>query len=431
VYYWNGNNEIEKELLNFENVKFFKVASAFFSNEGLKILEKVHTKYQLSRKNIIIYLSEEFSTDEPHTLLEKILDIATVKIVTRRKLHAKVFLLVGELDKHKVVFGSANMTKGGFEHNIEFDQIEVVNDISEFNRFFKYIDYKSVEVNADVIAYYESKKEHIEELKKKQHELRKTLAGYFKSEDPFDVDEYYLEKSYFNYQDYEVFFPRNSRLNDSEIRNRRKIVQNKILKLHNGVYSKIKKYGIECHWRPDNVSSLINPSVYNHYNVGWLGVRYGKTKKELDILNKSAEDDVIGFQKHGCIQFCLIPSGFEINLFLSVRNDSFDRADLHQKFLSKRDNIENELHKLKGLGLIWEIDDGDEVKRFEFDNSDVSDFYDFYMKNDKSGCTSYLLLYYAPNDSRIQTFEQISDEILKYTKKLLPLYNLMVFRIKT
>lgn len=428
LYYWNGNVDIEEELVSFPGVKSFEVATAFFSYEGLRIVENVAKAYQLSKKNIRIYLSEEFSTDNPHELLEKIIEIATVKIVTRKKLHAKVFLLNGE-SNHKVIFGSSNMTKGGFKINIEFDQVKETNDISDFDKFFRYIDFKAVEVNDEIIEYYRLNQEKIEKLIRNQVELRKTLSGFLKSDDPFDEEDYDFTDSYFTYEDYETFFPRNSRLNDSEIRMRRKIVQNKILNLHNKVYPNIKAYGIECHWRKDNITSIINPMIYNHHNVGWLGVRYGKTKNELDILNLGAEDEISGFQKHGCIQFCLIPNGFEVNLFLSVRNDSFDRADLHQKFPDKRDAIEAELNKLKGMNLKWVIENDDESYEFDFDQEDIISFYDFYMKYDKPGRSSYLIKIYEPDDEHIQTVDSIAHEIVEYTEKLLPLYNLIVFRI--
>ncbi len=430
MYNWKDTSRLEDELHNVKNVEFLIIATAFISFDGVRIIKDLSNEYNLSPRDIKVYLSEEFSPNEPHKILEQLKVISQVKIVTRKKLHAKVYMLITKSCNHKVVYGSSNLTKGGFENNLEFNRSEVLNDKTELISFFDYIDYKSIEVNEEVIAYYKTHAQEIKDIEKQKKHLRKVFKGLIKGNDPFDVDQYSLENYFFDFNDYETFFSRNAKLNDSEIKARRLKVQNKLIQVHKKVYTEIKKMGIECHWRKDNITSLIHPMVYNHYSVGWLGVRYGKTKKELDFFNQGAEDDYLGFQKHGCIQFCLVPQGFEINLFLSVKNDSIDRADLHQKFPMKRKEIENELEKLRGLNFIWEINNDNETHRFVFDKENINEFYDYYIKYDKEGCTSYLVLYYAPDDKRIKTLDMISKEVIEYVKKLLPLYNLLVFRIK-
>src|SRR5690606_11305495 len=98
---------------------------------------------------------------------------------------------------------------------------------------------------------------------------------------------------------------RNAQSNNTEIRHRRLNVQQKMLAIHQIVFPNIKNLGIAPHKREKNITSTIEPSIYNHYTVGWIGVRYGKLPHEIDILNAGHEkgDDVYGFQKHACLQF--------------------------------------------------------------------------------------------------------------------------------
>ena len=128
----------------------------------------------------------------------------------------------------------------------------------------------------------------------------------------------------------------------------------------------------------------------------------------------------------------MIPSGFEITLFLAVKHDAIDRQYLHDKIRELQPKIEEELSKLKGLNMTWEIYDEENDENFSFDinEEDERKFCDYFKKNDKEGRESFLRMYYEANDIRIKNIDNISKEIIKYMKLLLPLYNSMVYRLK-
>ena len=202
-----------------------------------------------------------------------------------------------------------------------------------------------------------------------------------------------------------------------------------MLSIHKKIYKNIKELGIDCHWRKDNITSLIRPCQYNKGKVDWIGVRYGKQEWEIKTLNKGAIDGELGFQKHACIQYAIAANGFEINLFHSVPHDAVDRDELHRKLMNLEDRkkIENELRKLKGHGICWHIDDA----KFYLDKDDISKFYDFYIYNDSEGKLSSLGKFFEPDDINLKDEESICNLVNEYVSLLIPLYNLVSFRLNS
>ena len=435
MYYWNKKTEnqttLEEELFTFDKVKEIMIGTAFFSRDGLEIIRKLANKYNLKKDRIKIFLSSEFSNNKPHELLKELDSVCTVKIIFDRIFHSKVYLVKG-INNSKLIFGSSNLTNGGFRKNIEFNSIEILenNKLESILKFFDFCEHKAILINDEIIKYYEENSKEIENLCKVQRTLKKKLNGYIKQDDALNEEELDIDKFYFNFLDYETFFIRNQTRDDIEIRERRKSVQDKMLAIHKKIYKMIKKMGIECHWRTENITSLINPCIFNKGMVGWMGIRYGKTKNEVTALNFNAEDSTIGFQKHACLQYCIIPSGFEINLFLAVKHDAIDRAYMHENLKKLQPKIEKEIYKLKGYGMKWEIYDEemDEYFIFDIDNEDEDTFCEYFKKNDKDGRESFLKLFYEADDIRIESIDNICNEIIKYLKILLPLYNTMVYR---
>ena len=438
MYYWSKNaNKINlEELLCMNKVKEIYIGTAFLSSEGLRILNDIINKNSLKKENVHVYISNEFSQDKPHELLAELCKIAKVKIFLNHTFHSKVYLLKGI--KNRVIFGSSNFTEGGFSKNIEFDSIEEVDGekLSEIERFFKYCDFHSTTVTEDIIKYYRDNQKEIEALKQAQKQLRKTLKGYIHQGDAMDPDDYEIDSYYFTFSDYETFFDRNVQRDDMDIRERRKIVQDKMLAIHKNIYPRIQKLNLYCHWNPNHITSLINPCVYNKGKVGWLGIRYGKSKKEVDILNQyldsNEKDEIKGFQKHGCLQFCITPSGFEINLFLAVRHDAIDRAYVQEKIQQLKPKITKEISKLQGYSMTWEIynEETGEHHIFDIDNDNPEKFCDFLKKYDANGCESFLRKFYPADDEVLLDIESISNEVVKYMSILKPLYDVMVWRPK-
>lgn len=436
MFYWKQKTEagttLEAELLSCKSVSKAVIASAFLSREGVRILQQIKDKYSLRKDDITLYLSAQFSADKPYEILEQLSSLCVTKIIFDHSFHAKVYLLMGKPDK--IIYGSSNFTAGGMAGNIEFDYIGLPtpDEINSFTFFFGYCDRIAKEVNAEIIKFYKDNQKKIAELHCTQKKLTTTLTGFTHQDDAFLPDDYDIDEYFFDYGDYETFFFRNRTKSGSDIKVKRERVKGKMLDIHQKIYPKINKLGIAHHKRKDNITSLIIPHPINQNSVGWLGVRYGKTPPEVDVLNmgKDKDDDIYGFQKHGCLQYSIGSEGFEINLFLAVRHDAIDRAYLHENLVKLKKKIESELAKLKGYGMEWVIwnNDIDEPIVFDIDSEDTTTFCDFFKENDTDGRESFLRKYYEPDNDILKTKETISAEIIKVMKILLPLYNAMVWR---
>ena len=416
-----------------------RIASAFLSSEGVSVLEEMKEEYGLKKTDITLYLSAEFSTHKPHELLRRLGDICVAKIIFQRGFHPKVYLINGS--ENKLIYGSSNFTLGGLQSNTEFDYIGVPDkaELAELEAFFEYCDSLSEPVTDDVIRFYEENAAEMAKLNDARNALGDKLHMYHRRGDPFLETDYDLSGYYFTYRDYETFFPRNHSLNGWDIRARRKQVQEKILKIHHEIYPQIKKMGVACHKREDNITSTIIPSEYNHYVVAWNGVRYGKTPEEIDAFNPGGgsrshneKNKMYGFQKHGCLQYAIGAYGFSINLFLAVKHDAWDRAHMHGAIETLRPDIERELGLLAGYGMRWVIHDSDLDREFVFDidSEAPEDFCDYFMENDRDGRESFLVAHYPPDEGLLQDFDSICEEVLDKTELLLPLYNVMVHRPK-
>lgn len=436
MYYWKhkteGGTTLEGELLSCKLVTNIKIASAFLSGAGVEVIRKIKNKYSLKKENITLYLSAQFSTDKPYKILEQLSELCNTKIIFDYNFHPKVYYFNGDPDK--LIYGSSNFTSGGMTNNIEFDFIGTLSneDIKSVILFFNYCDHIAKSVDYEVIKYYKDIKEDIEDLSKVQRKLSVKLTGFFHKDDPFLPEDYNIDDYYFTYEDYESFFIRNRKNVDSSISDKRKRVQSKMLSIHNQIYPNIKQIGIAHHKRKENITSLIVPHPINQYSVGWLGVRYGKTPSEIDIVNmgKDKDDDIYGFQKHGCLQYSISSKGFEINLFLAVKHNAIDRDYLHNHLKEFKPKIEKELINLQGQGMEWIICDSTENKQdiFNIDEKDPKEFYDYFKNHDMDGRESFLRKLYEPDDEILKNKDTICSEILRMMKMLLPLYNTIVWR---
>lgn len=119
-------------------------------------------------------------------------------------------------------------------------------------------------------------------------------------------------------------------------------------------------------------------------------------------------------------------------MFHSVRRDGVDRSYLHGKINKIKNEIIKELDSLRGQEVKWIIYDDINKQRYVFDvdSEKCSDFIDFYKKYDDEGRESSLVYYLKPDDSRLKDINSISQLIIEKIKLLLPLYNLLSFRIK-
>lgn len=433
IFYWHHKNEkgktLREELLSCDKVSKIKIATAYLSMEGIKVISELKEKYNLNINNIEVYISPEFSMDQPHILLKRLVELCKVYMVFNNKFHAKVYFIKGQ-DKDKLIFGSSNLTYGGLSKNIEFDSInEIDKEEVKLNMFFDYCRNSSKEVENEIILFYEKQSQILKSLVENKKKLEREIYKFQNNNDAFDKDTYDLNNRYFNFDDYETLFLRNQSLNDIEINNRRKTIQNKILAVNEYIYNDVKRLGVYHHWRNSNITSLIRPCKYNNGKVGWVGARYGKHEEEIKALNLGADkDEELGFQKHACLQYCITQYGVEINLFHAVKRDAVDRRYLQENINSLAPKIIDELDKLKGRSYVWYIDN--DQYSFDIDKSESKEFTEFYKKYDMEGRNSYLAYFISPEDIILENRETLGDFILQEIKKLIPLYNLLSLRLK-
>ena len=257
---------------------------------------------------------------------------------------------------------------------------------------------------------------------------------------------------YFSNEDYETFKLENQSLNTKEIRDRRKIIQEKLLRLNDDINEYIKQEGLEIynHSNRNHITSLIYPCTYNHNHVNWLGVRYGKAERDIKELNKTVDiikgfnsgrsskwcEDVnqnteMQFQKHAYIQIDISYDGVDVGIFHAVPWGAIDRIYLHdiiqKEDIEKMAKIEDELNRIKFYGYQWHAFDfmaTDEDKKhriFDFDNSNIADFFKWYKDNDIDGCYSSMMQHFPRNDERISS-KNIENTCRKIIKQVYSLY---------
>lgn len=429
MFYWDKNDcgfELESHLQTVKNAKEIFVATAYLSIDGVNILQRFIDRCSVNRENITVCLSSEFSDDHPADILTELNKIAMVRIAKAGRLfHPKMYYIKGETED-LLIFGSSNLTGGGFAKNIEFDSIykPTEDEIKQVDKFIDYCLSNSEKLTESHIRFYRSQEKKLIELKKIKTKILVQLKSFYKKDDPFNEYTYDLTDFYFKFADYEAFFSRNSTLNTPEIMGKRKTVQDKLLAINDIIEEKVKALNLHVHWDRSNITSLTYPCHYNNFHVDWMGVRYGKRKEEI-LFGGGVKEPYESFTKHACLQFNVYPTGFEIVLFFAVPNGALDRQNLKDKLRKITNEINQQVQNMKGYGLVWRISD---CPDFNFDTD--NDLATYLKQNDCDGRFSSLNMHFEPDDPRIKTLPNICKQILEGFKLLKPLYDLIVWRPK-
>ncbi len=428
-FYWDEKRcgfSLKECFGRISNIDRIFIATAFISQEGVDILQELAEKHNLGRENINLFLSSDFSDVKPADILTRLIKIAKVWIAREsRMFHPKIYYMQNATEK-LLVFGSSNLTGGGFGRNIEFDAIYSPNsdEDNQLNDFISYCILQSEEVTDARIRYYKSIEEDLLKLAETKTAIEKKFREFCKREDPFAESTCDLSGFYFQFEDYETFFPRNQALTSQELAQRRKNVQQKLLKIHDAVNASIGKLNIYPHWDKNNICSLTYPCAYNKHHVEWMGIRYGKRKEEV-VFGGMQKASYESFTKHACLQYNVYADGFFVVLFFAVPDEAVDRKYLQQNLNKLANPINEQAAKLRGYGLKWKISG---CPDFCFDKE--NDLANYLKEYDRDGRFSSLKMYFAPNDPRIKTFDGICNEILKGFELLKPLYDVLVWRAK-
>lgn len=262
-----------------------------------------------------------------------------------------------------------------------------------------------------------------------------------------------INKLYFTDEEYDIFAEKYQNQRTQYTESIRKQVQEKLLSLNKEILKGIQSNGLELynHANPKNTTSLTFPCWYNKGKVNWLGVRYGKHPADIQDLNKicgsrNSDDPKYAFQKHACMQVNVGYNGVDIGIFHAVPNGAVDRFYLHDHIANNDiqllNKINAELEKIKGFGYEWNIWDtnlegvdipdfggsNDPEKVYKFDNENVDNFVDWYIKNDREGCYSSMLVHFPRYDTRVNS-DNIVDTVLDIFNQIYPLYKLLSWNI--
>ncbi len=392
MYYWNedaGRSYLEEELLAVNNVRHLQIGTAFFSREGLRILKKLVEKNCLKKENVILYLSDEFSQDNPHELLKEASKLAQISIFFHRMYHAKVYLLRGDIDK--LIYGSSNFTAGGFYKNIEFDNIEEIGreKVEEIEHFFRYCALHSTKVTEEVIQCYESLEEEIKELKRVQKELKEKIKGVY-----------------------------------SGIFEQGVIDIGRMLQVHDYISPRMQELGLYC---STDLSFLEGGEKSKNENVTLNSIQYKKRKKNAGFSAPKLHREKGNFDSSN-LQFTILPSGFIIRLFLAEQYDSMEQIYIKSKINELQPKITREISKLKGSGIKWVVFNriNQEERCFEIDKEKAEDFCTFLKEYGNGSAACCLTGYYSFETTNIKSSEEIGEEIFCHMMMLRPFYELFI-----
>ncbi|PFT25291.1 hypothetical protein COK52_06810 [Bacillus thuringiensis] len=435
-FLWDGydlQQDINKKVME---VTELQIATAYYSTYGFELLNEWSKKWGLSKQHITLYLSQEFSMNQPGELLKKTMEIAEVYLVEDLFLHAKVYYFKGS--NPYVCHGSSNLTRGGYESNAEFNSLQTVTEAmgTSLGTYFKQLHAYSEKVTEETVRHYDELESALAEWKEAKKKLTQSIRPKKMQQDPFDSETYELQDYYFQYEDFAVFFNRNMRLGSSHPIHKQRIrVKTKLLHIHSIIEKRMKKLNLHPHRHPNFILSSIIPNKSNRERVSWLGIRYGKSPNVLSSYNvkgvywdKTKEAD--SMYQHANIQVGIRGEGVNVTIFHSIANGAMDREYFHKKLHHPEveEVIVTCFNLLKGNGFEWRIYDpeANHVKKvFSIDKRDPKDFISFYENYDREGLESYFLCSFSPNDPRIKTAESIADTSFEIAKVLAPLYHII------
>lgn len=252
-----------------------------------------------------------------------------------------------------------------------------------------------------------------------------------------------ISNFYFTDEDYDVFHKDKAALNTREVREKRGLVQEKLLAFNRDfLYPKILQGGLNLatHKSPEHITSLSYPCAFNNYRVDWLGIRYGRNARDIEELQEimsmgassgllGVEDKKYGFQKYACLQVNISYTGLDVGLFHSTPEDAVDRMYLmkHIDDMNVQDGIIEELRKLKGHGYVWTISDNEFSHSFNIDAERPEDFIAFYREYDRKGMWSMMLKHFPRYDEKINNVNLLNT-CYNIIEQLKPLYELVIWK---
>ncbi len=353
---------------------------------------------------------------------------------TKSNFHPKVYLF-NVNNNYTAFVGSANLTDGGLENNIELnykvtDQKKCQSILSWFNTLYE----ESYPLNDENILAYEELFKSIKELEKKLKKKRKKLKlkKSVSKTNPFDSidfsDRYFKKEHHFAFR--KELWSNNSK----EAIDERESAKIKCEELHKSIFPRFKEYGIEIlepNPMPDHLISMIrqiDPTKPRPINAMWLS--YGKNGNEIREYQKNVGTDQKAkqtFIHHARLQLKIDFNNIGIYLLFAKENEGglFDR-DFFKNSMRVKAYRDDFHQQVKSLPDDYFISVGGN-KEFcnKFNSSE--DLHNFCKKDD---IQKYFIIGkdYQITDNEMSEVN-LPNETLKVFRLLFPFYEMMRHRL--
>lgn len=343
--------------------------------------------------------------------------------------HPKVYLIrTGKT--YTLFIGSANLTEGGFDKNIELsykiiNQDDCLLSLVWFNNLFK----RGLPLSNENLEEYEKWYNEYTDFENKSRQLRKKLnfknSNIYSFLDSIDFTDRYFKK------EHHFAFRKEFWLKDNKaIIKERDIARERMFDLHESIYPCFRDRGIDA-LKPNPMKEhlismirQIDPSHPKRINALWLS--YGKSEEEIKEYQLAVGNDQKSkqtFIHHARLQIRLDLENIGIWLLFAKENDGglFDRDHF-------KNNMKNPEFKEKFFKMLTSLDDpyfisvgGD--KRLCKSFSDPVELHTYCKKDDKK---KYFIIGKDYNITDIEmSNDNLPNEVLKIFSELYPFYKLM------
>lgn len=265
----NIKSSLENEL---KAAKELWVATAMISKAGWNFIQNSLPKLSTQHYLIGIDLATDPGVFED---IFKQQEINARVYETNFTFHPKVYLIRKADDTLTAFVGSSNTTTWGLEKNIEMnfqinDQLECQKLLTWFNTLYP----NGYLITEKFISNYKLRfkriSPQIKQIQEEASELKLSLTQD--------------DGQYFSSNEHEIFYEKYHRVNSDDLKNIRRTIREKLLKLHNNIYPKFPKYGLTDIHGHHNASETVSRHFFNRFsgnyiNAMWL--HYGKSKKQL------------------------------------------------------------------------------------------------------------------------------------------------------
>lgn len=203
---------------------------------------------------------------------------------SQRTYHPKVYI-VKTLDNALVAFvGSANTTTGGLSKNIEMTvrvegRIQCIQLIEWFNTLFN-------QSSIITLEFLEKYKIAFKKIKRNHAIIRSDIASISNTLNTNTTQPLLnIQGQFFKSSHFEAYNPRYYKDYLKPANDRRKLVKNRLLQLHNLIYPQFPAWGLNTlnkHYHAQNiVSSYIYRKNFNQSSLESIWLHYGYSKPEM------------------------------------------------------------------------------------------------------------------------------------------------------